>query len=988
MSKYFFIICSIFCIRSVAQITFPVNDIRDPERQLILLTNGIIHSDPQSEEFRGSILIKDGRIIQVASAIEIPKGAIVKDLAGAHVYPSFIDPLAEYGIPEPKKANSTNPMLSGKDGAYSWNEALRPEIKSSQLFTTKSEEAEKWREAGFGAVNTHYPDGISRGTSCAVFLGDQNEHMMLMRDEVSHVMSLQKGLSSQEYPGSLMGVIALLRQCYYDGMHYMTAIQPKELNFSLQEWNRIQNLPQIFIANDKLDILRINKLGKEFSKNYIIKTSGNEYQRLPEIKQTNAKLIVPLKFPTAYDVEDPYNAIQIDLADLKHWEMAPANAGLLEKNNIPFVFTSSGLKERKEFLTQIRKAIQYGLSPNKALYAVTLGPAEFLGLSEELGTLKANKWANLIITNGPLFDDKTSIKENWIKGVSYSYGKTETKAHAGIYNLDFQDKKYTVEISESGETKITSADSSKVTIKASLGEKSFSGKLQKSENGVVLFYTTKTQNGFFGNATLENGSWAPIQFVKIKDLSSTTAAKKDSSSTKQNEIGKITYPFMAYGYTEKPKQENYLIKNTKVWTCEENGIQENTDVLIRNGKIVSIGKNITATDAIQIDGTNKHLTPGIIDEHSHIAISRGVNECTQSNTAEVRIGDVVNSEDVNIYRQLAGGVTTSHLLHGSCNPIGGQTTLIKLRWGYAPEEMKMMPHDGFIKFALGENVKRSGGNQGNRYPDSRMGVEQVFLDAFTRAKDYESKRKLEGNKVRKDLELDALVEIMNKTRFITCHSYVQSEINMLMHLADKFNFKVNTFTHILEGFKVADKMRNHGAGASSFSDWWAYKYEVYDAIPYNGAILHDQKIVTAYNSDDAEMARRLNQEAGKAVMYGNVPETEALKFVTLNPAKLLHIDDRVGSIKVGKDADLVLWNDHPLSVYASADMTFVDGIKFFDRKHDLTLREEVKNERNRIIQKLISLKKDGERTMPFSSPPKRFYHCDTEGEEGEEHHAH
>ena len=254
--------------------------------------------------------------------------------------------------------------------------------------------------------------------------------------------------------------------------------------------------------------------------------------------------------------------------------------------------------------------------------------------------------------------------------------------------------------------------------------------------------------------------------------------------------------------------------------------------------------------------------------------------------------------------------------------------------------------------------------------------------------DYELKTKSEGNKVRKDLELDAMVEIMNKKRFITCHSYVQSEINMLMHIAEKFNFKVNTFTHILEGFKVADKMKKHGAGASSFSDWWAYKFEVYDAIPYNGAILHEQGIVTAYNSDDAEMARRLNQEAAKAVKYGNVPEEEALKFVTLNPAKLLHIDDRVGSIKIGKDADLVLWNEHPLSVYASAEMTFVDGIKFFDKKEDLVLRDNIRAERNRLIQKLISLKKSGEKTQPYISTPKRFYHCDTVGEEGEEHHSH
>ncbi|HRC33849.1 MAG TPA: amidohydrolase family protein, partial [Bacteroidia bacterium] len=372
-------------------------------------------------------------------------------------------------------------------------------------------------------------------------------------------------------------------------------------------------------------------------------------------------------------------------------------------------------------------------------------------------------------------------------------------------------------------------------------------------------------------------------------------------------------------------QKTVVIKNTTVWTNESDGNLINTDVLIKNGKIALVGKNINEPGAEVIDGTEKHLTAGIIDEHSHIAVSGAVNECTQSVTAEVRIADVIDCEDVNIYRQLAGGVTSSHLLHGSCNPVGGQTQLIKLRYGLSSEELKFANWPGFIKFALGENVKQSnaGDNNTSRYPQTRMGVEQTYYNAFTRALDYQKAIKsfnalstadrLKAKPVRKDLELDALAEIINGKRFITCHSYVQSEINMLMHVADSFHFQVNTFTHILEGYKVADKMKAHGAGASSFSDWWAYKYEVYEAIPYNGKILHDVGVTVAYNSDDAEMARRLNQEAAKAVKYGGVSEQEAWKFVTLNPAKLLHVDDKVGSIKVGKDADVVLWSDNPLS---------------------------------------------------------------------------
>jgi len=342
---------------------------------------------------------------------------------------------------------------------------------------------------------------------------------------------------------------------------------------------------------------------------------------------------------------------------------------------------------------------------------------------------------------------------------------------------------------------------------------------------------------------------------------------------------------------------------------------------------------------------------------------------------------VVNSEDINIYRQLSGGVTTSQLLHGSCNPIGGQSAIIKLRWGFAPEQMKFENTDGFIKFALGENVKKSRNTRNNRFPDSRMGVEQVYVDAFTRAKEYEAKKKSGGTSFRKDLDMEAVVEVLNAQRFITCHSYVQSEINMLMHVADAFGFKVNTFTHILEGYKVADKMKAHGAGGSTFSDWWAYKYEVIDAIPHNAALMAEQGIITAINSDDAEMARRLNQEAAKAVLYGDVAEEEAWKMVTLNPAKLLHIDDRVGSVKAGKDADIVLWSTNPLSVYAKAEITLIDGVKFFDRTEDLKLRQELAMERARLIQKMIAHKKGGGKTGPMRGGRKHLYHCDSAEDE-------
>jgi hypothetical protein len=362
----------------------------------------------------------------------------------------------------------------------------------------------------------------------------------------------------------------------------------------------------------------------------------------------------------------------------------------------------------------------------------------------------------------------------------------------------------------------------------------------------------------------------------------------------------------------------------------------------------------------------------------------------------VEIGSAINSEDINIYRQLAGGVTTSQLLHGSANPIGGQSALIKLRWGEDADGLKFEDAPGFIKFALGENVKQSnwGDDYRSRFPQTRMGVEQVYYDLFIQAMEYKSRwQQYERERSnlslrarwrgdvpvapRRDLEMETLVEILDGQRHITCHSYRQDEINMLMHVADSLGFKINTFTHILEGYKVADKLAAHGAGGSTFSDWWAYKYEVKDAIPYNGAVLHGQGVVTAINSDDDEMARRLNQEAAKAVKYGGVSEEEALKFVTLNPAKLLRIDDRVGSLEVGKDADLVVWDDHPLSMYAQVQQTFIDGCRYFDVAEDQAKRAWMKSERARLMEAMQSPDHaSGEKRQP-AERIRPDYHCDT-----------
>src|ERR1051326_8388953 len=414
--------------------------------------------------------------------------------------------------------------------------------------------------------------------------------------------------------------------------------------------------------------------------------------------------------------------------------------------------------------------------------------------------------------------------------------------------------------------------------------------------------------------------------------------------------------------TRAQKQPETLIRNATVLTVTH-GTLQNTDVLLRNGKIAAVGKNLTASpNARIIDGTGKYAMPGTIDCHSHSMLDT-INEGTLAVTSMVHTADVLNTTDVDLYRELAGGVTTLNLLHGSANPIGGLNTVVKIKYGRPASEFLFPGAMPGIKFALGENVKRSSTpNQPGvtrRYPNTRMGVEEVIRDAFTRARDYKrawdeygAASKNDKNLIppRRDLQLEPLVEVLEGKRYVHAHCYVTSEILMLINLADEFGFKVRTFQHVLEGYKVAKEIAAHGAGASIFADSWAYKIEAYDAIPYNAAIMTRAGVVVSMNSDSDERARRLNIEAAKAMHWGDLTEEQALKLITINPAIQLGIQDRVGSIDVGKDADLSIWNAHPLSVYARVDMTLIDGEVFFDRQQDLSHRADLEKERAALEQ--------------------------------------
>ena len=977
-----------------SQQTFPVNGVEDQREDYYAFTNCKIYKSYNSFIDSCTLIIKKGNVVAVGQNITIPKDAIIIDLNYKYIYPGFIDIYSSYGMPEVKKGprnfdDSDRSMASARSGAFAWNDALKTDFNAIENFIADPSKSKPYLEAGFCAVNTHKMDGISRGTSALISLSNQKENLLVIKDMAAHHLSFSKGTSLQAYPGSLMGSIALIRQTYLDSDWYQKIGIKEQYNLSLDAWNKVLKIPQIFDCGDKLNDLRAVKIAKEFNQNYIIKGGGNEYQLIEDINAEVKKIILPVNFPEAYDVEDPNLAERISLADLSHWELAPTNPRVLADAGVEIAFTTDGLDKISSFKLKILESVKNGLSKESVLKALTYNPASWLNVLDKTGTLEPGKIANFFISDLDYFDKNSKILQTWTNGKATVFNDLLPSIKQGSYKLKIQDKDLATLIIEKDGTKfktfIQESDSLKITVNNTINQNliTLSFIPDKKAKKYIRLSGAIYNDNFIGVGIDENGknvSWR-ADFIN-NTFTDKSNSKKDSSDLSLPNA-KVFYPWVGFGWIQRPAQKDYLIKNATIWTNEKEGKLVETDLLIRNGKIDKIGKNINFPNAIQIDGSGKHLSAGIIDEHSHIAIQGGVNECTQANTAEVRIGDVIDCDDINIYRQLSGGVTAAQLLHGSCNPIGGQSAIIKLRWGFSPEKMKLENADGFIKFALGENVKSSSSRSNNRYPDTRMGVEQVYLDAFTRAKEYMTSKKdlSKSTNMRKDLELEALVEILSSSRFITCHSYVQSEINMLMHLAKSFGFKVNTFTHILEGYKVADKMKQHGVGASSFSDWWAYKYEVVDAIPYNGAILHDVGITTAFNSDDAEMARRLNQEAAKAIKYGGVSETEALKFVTLNPAKLLHIDQRTGSIKVGKDADIVLWSDNPLSMRAMAELTFVDGIKFFDRKEMETRKVLIDQERNRLIQKMLSLKKSGGKTEPFTSPKKILYHCDTVIEE-------
>ncbi len=990
----------------------PNNGVADSEAEYYALKNAQIYVSP-GKKIKGTILIKGDRIEKVGPFVSVPNGAVEIDLSGKVILPAFVELYSAIGIPKAKASNATLPqMKTSKDGAFYWNESIHPEVDANELYVANEKENAALIEKGFGFALTHQNDGIARGTGAFVSLNGENP--ILKGNTTNSFFSFSKGVSKQSYPSSQMGSIALLRQTFYDADWY--AVNSNEKNVSLDALKEQRKGNAFFASREKWELMRAQKIATEFDFNFIYLGSGNEYQIVDEIAQTKSTVVVPMNFPKAYDVKNPYISRQIPLSDLKHWEMAPANAFVLASNGTPICLSSFGSKKSKEFWANVRRAIQFGLTEEQALEALTTTPAKIAGFEALVGTLEPGKIASLIVYDKNPLKEEAKIVQTWLKGECNVFITPPKHKIKGVYNIQVDGYKFPLEIKDKQEGSNTFDGEVTYTTtnkKGETEEKNAKAFIELKDSDITIQFiihnddldgnvslqgkVTSKLGVFEGDGLLPNGKW--VKWSAIKSVKSIQFKKKEKEENPLMDTTiRISYPHMAYGFDELPEQETIVIRNATIWTNEADGILENGTVVIKDGKITYAGngKPSFPPRARLIDAEGKHVTCGIIDEHSHIAISRGVNESGQAISAEVSIADVVDPDDIDIYRQLSGGVTSAQLLHGSANPIGGQSALIKLKWGHSPDQMLIDDAPKFIKFALGENVKQSNWGDHNtvRFPQTRMGVEQIFFDGFMRAREYRAswlafEKDQNLPKPRYDLELETLNEILDSERFVTCHSYVQSEINMLMHVADSMGFTLNTFTHILEGYKLADKMVKHGAGGSTFSDWWAYKYEVKDAIPHNAALMHEQGVVVAINSDDAEMGRRLNQEAAKGVKYGGMSEEDAWKMVTLNPAKLLHLDDRMGSLKAGKDADVVVWTDNPLSIHAKVEYTIVDGTVLYDAERDAEMRQKNQQEKARIISKMLDDNNKGGEKKSFFKKENGHYHCNTLGEDAtneENHH--
>jgi imidazolonepropionase-like amidohydrolase len=984
--------------------TAPVEGLHENTPRIHALTNARIFVAPGVELESATIVLRDGLVEAVGENVAAPADARVWNLDGRIVYPGFIDTMSELGLPpalrapRPRDPDDETPPPQPPEPAADgfWNPRIRPETDVAALLELDEDEIDALRGVGFTSVLAVPRRGILRGQSALLNLADPgNARRSLLASRIAQHAGAEMSSEDEEYPSSLMGVIALLRQALHDARWYESMndyyaanpdVERAAVNAALAALEPVIGRDQlvIYAADDELDYARALAIARELDIEIALYGNGYEYRKSDLLASLARPIIVPLDFPEPPGIDTPDGALTVSLETLEHWELAPSNAAFLAEAGIAFALTADGIDDvGEELWDRVRLAVERGLPAEQALAELTTVPAGLVGMTERLGTLEPGKIANLVVADADLFgDEDAAIELVFVDGEPYELDAFDDPEPEGRWSVSWRTGSGEWAIAESGP---------RLTL--SIGDAEFRARLDGDE--IVLFPAASVfgagdglarLSGFIAGGTIEglaelpdgrSFTWRAAYLGEIEDsgndarqqpddetASIATGAAGSSSGAADAGIPPLvfgSYPAGAYGLAAEPEQPGILlIRGATIWTSGPAGRLENADLLVRAGRIAAVGPGLEAPrGALVVDAAGKHVTAGLVDAHSHTAISRGINEAGSAITSEVRIADVLDPTDINIYRQLAGGLTSANVMHGSANPIGGQVQTIKLRWGAEAEDLPFEGAPAGVKFALGENVKQSnwGDDFTTRYPQSRMGVDEIIRDTFDAALAYRDARAGVGRSdppVRRNLRLDAALEMLSRERRIHVHSYRQDEILAFVRLAEDYDLDVAAFQHVLEGYKVGPEIASIGAGGSTFSDWWGYKYEVIDAIPYNGALMHGAGVVVSFNSDDDELATRLNTEAAKAVKYGGVPELEALNFVTINPAIQLGIADRVGSLEAGKDADFVVWSGDPLSTFARAEETWIDGRKYFDIATDATMRAAAEAERSRLIQKVLA----------------------------------
>lgn len=968
------VLLALFVSEAPAQ-TAPVVGLRQVTTGTHALLDARIVVAPGTVIERGNLIIRDGVIEDIGPDARVPADARVWNAEGRTIYPGFIDAYSGVGMPEDTE-NDNGPVY--------WNPQVRPFVDAASVFSVDASLEGSLRGQGITTALAVPQLGMFRGLSAVVSLGDGPAGDRIIRSGIAQSITMRRdGSAGGGYPTSQMGAISLIRQTLLDADWYVRAhaayernrqgLRRPETDMALAALAQSLDAghPFLFEARNEEDVLRAMGLAEEFGLPFWVRGSGSEYRILDALEGFNSPLILPVPFPSTPNINPnlPEATLGVSLTALRHWHLAPETPARLAQAGIEFVFTSDGLGNRSRFLQNIRQAVDRGLDEEVALAALTTRPARLLGIQQTHGTLETGKVANLVVSEGDLFTEAGTIRDVWVDGHRFEISTpTQVDPRGRWIVTASDDPRLRGDLRLAGTVARLSGNLSGEGRQIRLNAVSFAEEPRRLRftfdgdelemPGLIRVSATVSGNEMFGWGELPDGNRVNWHGER-RDTPAEADRQQDRRDTRRRTVNlpvREVRPNVDYGFESIPERpEQVLVRNATIWTAGPQGKLEHADLLVRQGRIAEVGRQLEApAGAIVIDAAGKHVTPGLIDPHLHSGATGGINETGNAIVPEVRLSDMITMQSAWMYRQLAGGLTTAGVLHGSANPIGGQNQTVKMRWGALPEDIMFEDAPRTLKFALGENVKRSTG----RYPNTRMGTDQIIRDNFQAAVEYrdawqEWERSGNGIPPRRDLRMEALVDVLNGDMQVHVHAYRADEMIKMMRIAEDFGFKVHTFEHTLEGYKMADELREHGAAAVVWTDWHSFKVESYDGITYNARLLLEAGVRTSLHSDNSQISTRMNWEAGKLLRTG-VSEEDALAMVTIKPAYILGIEDRVGSLEPGKDADFVIWSGHPLSTFTRAEQTWVDGRKYFDIEQDRVLRDDVRTERATLIQHILN----------------------------------